>query len=265
MDSYIKIDRRILEWEWWSDINTHRLFFYMLVKANWKDGRFKGVEIPRGSLASSVGKLAQATNLTVNEVRTALKHLKLTGEVTSFAHGDFTVFTVTNYDSYQEGHKVKHKDNNKEITSEITNKSQEGIKTVNERLTTIEERKEEKNNNINIMCKADALALFEKLWKLYPVKKGKGQVSLAAKQRLLKVGYEEMVRAMDRYTLELEKDSDWRRPQNGSTFFNSGYIDYLDANYVPGQQKKSAGKSSFNNFTQRDYDFDALEKQLLSD
>ncbi len=84
------------------------------------------------------------------------------------------------------------------------------------------------------MRKADALELFEKLWKLYPAKKGKGQVSLAAKQRLLKVGYEEMVRAIDRYKAGLEKDSDWRRPQNGSTFFNSGYVDYLDENYDAG-------------------------------
>ena len=86
------------------------------------------------------------------------------------------------------------------------------------------------------MCKADALTLFEDLWKLYPSKKGKGQVSLAAKQRLLKVGHEEMVRAIDRYKEDLEKDKDWRKPQNGSTFFNSGYVDYLDENYLGAQQ-----------------------------
>lgn len=80
------------------------------------------------------------------------------------------------------------------------------------------------------MCKADVLALFEKLWKLYPVKKGKGQVSIAAKQRLLKVGYEEMARSIERYKADLDRDSRWE-PQNGSTFFNSGYVDYLDANY----------------------------------
>ena len=87
------------------------------------------------------------------------------------------------------------------------------------------------NREENTMCKADALTLFEDLWKLYPSKKGKGQVSLAAKQRLLKVGHEEMVRAIGRYEADLEKDKEWRKPQNGSTFFNSGYIDYLDENY----------------------------------
>lgn len=117
------------------------------------------------------------------------------------------------------------------------------------------------SNNINTMCKAEALALFERLWLLYPNKKGKGQVSDNAKLNLLKIGYDEMVRAIDRYKVELEKDKEWRQPQNGSTFFTSGYIDYLDANYVP--SKKSANKNQFNNFHQREYDYDAMEKLLL--
>ncbi len=85
------------------------------------------------------------------------------------------------------------------------------------------------------MCKPEEL--FAELWKLYPVKKGKGQVSAAAKQRLLKVGHDEMVRAIGRYKAELAKDSEWMRPQNGSTFFNSGYLDYPDADYVPQLEK----------------------------
>lgn len=126
------------------------------------------------------------------------------------------------------------------------------------------EKKSREENKYN-MCKADACALFEKLWKLYPCKKGKGQVSDAAKMRLLKIGYEEMVRAIERYKAELEKDSDWRKPQNGSTFFNSGYVDYLDANYVPEKVQNRKGQySQFNQFPQNDYDFEQLEKEILS-
>lgn len=89
--------------------------------------------------------------------------------------------------------------------------------------------------------KKEANELFEQLWKAYPSKKGKAQVSDTAKARLLKIGYDEMMRAIDRYTYDLKKDSDWRKPQNGSTFFNSGYVDYLDANYksVEDAQKES--------------------------
>ena len=87
--------------------------------------------------------------------------------------------------------------------------------------------------NNNIVQNTEAEAMFEELWLLYPVKKGKGQVSLSAKKRIAKVGIDEMRRAIDRYKAELAKDADWRKPQNGSTFFNSGYVDYLDDNYEP--------------------------------
>lgn len=123
----------------------------------------------------------------------------------------------------------------------------------------VKESKEKKNN---ILCKAEALALFESLWKMYPNKKGKAQVSDKDKQKLLEIGLEEMTRAIERYKSELEKDKDWRKPQNGSTFFHSGYIDYLDANYE--ESKKQVKKNGFNSFKQNDYDFDVLEKELLS-
>lgn len=152
--------------------------------------------------------------------------------------------------------------NNKNVVINQINVDGNKVNDYSNSQSRVEKSKEENNNTL---CKAEALALFEqKLWPLYPVKKGKGQVSLAAKQRLLIVGYEEMVRAIDRYKAELERDSDWRRPQNGSTFFNSGYVDYLDANYIPGKDKAKQKKNSFNNFPQREYNNSTeLEKQLL--
>lgn len=256
--SYIRLNRKIIEWEWYGNINTCRLFIHMLLKANWKDAKFEGKVIPRGSFVSSIPKLSQETELTIREIRTGISHLKSTGEVTCKTYPKYTVFTINNYGSYQ--------------ASDIQNDSQAtGKRHSNDILTTTieeikKERREEGNkNNINTLCKADALALFEKLWKIYPVKKGKAKVSLAAKQRLLKVGQEEMVRAIDRYKAELEKDSDWRKPQNGSTFFNSGYVDYLDANYSPDRTKQpNSKKGNFNNFEQNNYDFTALENELLS-
>lgn len=131
--------------------------------------------------------------------------------------------------------------------------------SVRNKQSRVEKSKEEKNNKL---CKADALALFEQLWKLYPNKKGKAQVSEKDKIKLYEIGMEEMTRAINRYKAELEKDKDWRKPQNGSTFFHSGYVDYLDANYE--ESKTPTKKSAFNNFQHNDYDFDELERELLS-
>lgn len=91
---YIKLNRKIMEWEWYGNINTCRLFIHMLLRANWKDGRFEGKVIPRGSFVSSLPKLADETSMTIREVRTAISHLKLTGEVTCKTYPKYTVFTV---------------------------------------------------------------------------------------------------------------------------------------------------------------------------
>lgn len=121
------------------------------------------------------------------------------------------------------------------------------------------------NDNVkeNINTLADAKALFERLWKMYPNKKGKGQVSDTQKKRLLAIGESTLVKAIERYSLELQKDADWRKPQYGSTFFNSGYVDYLDENYSPGKDTERK-KNSFNNFDQRQYNYDDLERKLLN-
>lgn len=130
---YIKLNRKIMDWEWYGNINTCRLFIHMLLRANWKDGRFEGKVIPRGSFVSSLPKLADETSLTIREVRTAISHLKSTGEVTCKTYSKYTVFTVKNYCEYQ--------------SSDIQNDSQTtGKRHSNDILmTTIEEKKEGKN------------------------------------------------------------------------------------------------------------------------
>ena len=79
---------------------------------------------------------------------------------------------------------------------------------------------------------ADVNAFFETVWAIYPVKKGKAQVSESKRKALFEIGLDKLRKAIERYLEELKKDP-WRKPQNGSTFFNSGYVDYLDENFVP--------------------------------
>lgn len=122
------------------------------------------------------------------------------------------------------------------------NKDTKCIQSVSEMYPQDSIGKLSKEKIINTKCKSsdDDAQLFEKLWGLYPNKKGKGQISRSQKQKLLEIGFEEMERAVKRYQIELAKDA-WRKPQNGSTFFNSGYVDYLDVNYNKGQDGEANG------------------------
>lgn len=134
---YIKLSRKILEWEWYSDINTKVLFLHMLLKANWKKGRFQGAEIPRGSFASSLNNLSEETGLSVQNIRTCIKRLKSTGELTVIQHSKFSVFTINNYGVYQ--------DINTEPNKPLTQNQQAS----NTDLTTIEEGKKERKEGYN--------------------------------------------------------------------------------------------------------------------
>lgn len=97
-----------------------------------------------------------------------------------------------------------------------------------------------KNNN-NI-CANDIENFFESLWKEYPKKKGKGSVSFTQKRKLYKLGQEQMLRAILRYKNEIKKNKTADKyVKNGSTFFNSGYVDYLDENYEGASEPKSYG------------------------
>lgn len=140
---YVKISRKILEWEWYKDVNTKVVFFHILLKANWKNGRFQGMEIPRGSFATSYQSLAEETGLTVMNVRTAIKHLKLTQEITVSQHSKFSVITVKNYDAYQTANKVAN--------NQLTGNQQ----ATNRQLTTIEEGKKERQEEYNKSPKGD--------------------------------------------------------------------------------------------------------------
>lgn len=76
---------------------------------------------------------------------------------------------------------------------------------------------------------------FESIWRLYPNKKGKGKISDSHKSKLCKIGIDEITRAIKRYSDYVERQRlngfSGLNYQNGSTFFNSGYVDYLDKNY----------------------------------
>lgn len=123
--NYIKFYRSFLEWEWWHDPNTCRVFIYILLRANWTDKVWKGVTIKRGSFISSVKKIAEETDLSVDKIRTALKHLKDTEEITTVGAAKYTVFTVVNYEKYQNDTEQNPEVNTEQCAEQIPNKSRQ--------------------------------------------------------------------------------------------------------------------------------------------
>lgn len=87
-----------------------------------------------------------------------------------------------------------------------------------------ENKKEKEKNNISIEHDADEV--FDRLWERYPRKKGKSAVSKSQRQKLLKIGEETLAGCLDRFLNDMQ-GRDIEYIPYGSTFFNSGYKDYL--------------------------------------
>ena len=101
----------------------------------------------------------------------------------------------------------------------------------NEATLEANEPKESKVKESKVNIKDSTLcAFFESIWALYPKKEGKGSVSKTQKEKLYKIGQEEIERCVRRY-IDAKQGEDKKYLKSGSTFFNSGYVDYLDKNY----------------------------------
>lgn len=128
MDGYILIHRKLLEWEWYSSVNDTRLFIHCLLKANWKDGRFKGTLIPRGSFVTSFNSLVKETGLTRQQVRTSLEHLKSTHEITHKTNYQYSIITINKYNEYQ----IDNTQSNQRLTNEQQTNNTNRIKEIKE-------------------------------------------------------------------------------------------------------------------------------------
>jgi len=134
---YIKLHRQLLEWEWYDDVNTFRLFTHLLLKANYEVKKWHGIEIAIGQFLTSRETLAKQTGLTEQQVRTALTKLKSTNEITSQSTNNYTLITISNWNKWQQ--------NNQPNTEPTTNQQQ----TDNQPSTTTKEVKKERKKESN--------------------------------------------------------------------------------------------------------------------
>lgn len=152
---FIPLWRSITKWEWYEDKNTVAVYEYCLMRAQYKDIKLKGVLVKKGSFITSRVKLAENTNLSVQNVRTALKNLISTNDLTIQTSRKGTIITVKNYDYIMKK------------TEELTNKLTNSQPTPNQQVTS--NNNDNKDNNV-VCTEAPATDYdddFLKFWEIY--------------------------------------------------------------------------------------------------
>lgn len=136
---YIKKHRTCLEWRWRKDPLIVALWDFILLSTNFKEANFENLTIQRGQFVTSLNTLSFETGISIRSVRTALKKLESSGELTIKTTSKFSILTIVNYDSYQgsDGDDDTRKD------KRPTRKRQ----ATDTQATLIEERKEKEEGN----------------------------------------------------------------------------------------------------------------------
>ena len=234
-NGYIKLHRSIVKWEWWSNRNTRDLFIYLLIVANISDSRFEGHVIKRGSLVCSLPTLSAESGLTIQEVRTALKHLKSTGELTVEKNSKFSIITINNYDKFQTP------------TGELTvnQQSSNSQSTVNQQYNKKnKEDKEDKEDKYTYV-----ISLFNSICKSLPriqkiTESRKRAIKSADKQ--LDGDFESLFKAVEQSDFLIGRNKEWKcsfdwilKPANLIKIIEGNYSNRSDGN---GNAEKSDSK-----------------------
>lgn len=85
--------------------------------------------------------------------------------------------------------------------------------------------KDNASNDARLLLKSQ----YEELWKLYPNKKGKAQSIKKIPKLIKEYGFEKIKECIERYIHEVTINKTEKKfMKHGSTFFNGGYMDYLE-------------------------------------
>lgn len=143
----------MLDWEWYDHPTVGRIFIHCLLKANHEEKKWRGKTILPGQLITSASKLGKELGLSRQQIRTGLATIQSTSELTIETTNNYTLITITNWETHQQTNQPDNHPHNHQITTNKNNKNNNKDK-----------------NNIYA-------PLFESFWNAYPLKKSKKKAS----------------------------------------------------------------------------------------
>lgn len=107
MSGYIKLSRQLLDWEYADDPQVVSLWIHLLLKAEYKDGSYKGTPLKAGQVITGRKKLASQTGMTEQQIRRGLAALQNNQQITIKSTNKFSIITIRKWKSYQHDNQQK--------------------------------------------------------------------------------------------------------------------------------------------------------------
>ena len=170
---WIKLHRNILKWEWYTDVNTYKLFTHFLLLANHKERKWKGQIVKEGQFITGRHALSRDTGLTEQQIRTCIKRLKSTNELTIKSTNEFSLITVVKWEDYQGKPDKSTNDSTNKSTNEqpAINHKQE-LKNIKNDTHATEVANEPFNSEAYFTQMLDSEVVSEKIMACFVLRKG---------------------------------------------------------------------------------------------
>jgi len=201
-DGWVKLYRSFTKWEWFKNPKMVQLFIYLLVSANHKDKNWQGIEIERGQILTGRKSLSENTGLSEQTIRTLLRKLQNSNEITQKSTNKYTIITLVNYGVYQQ--------TNQQPNQQLTNNQP----TTNQQLTT----NKNENNGKNVKNDKKVNITFDVFWSVYDYKTGNKEKIKKKWESLKDVERESIIEYLPAYKLSTPDKQFRKQP---ATFLNN--------------------------------------------
>lgn len=142
MSGFIKIHREMEKWGWIEKPLTFALWMHILRNACWEETKWQSEVLKPGQLVFGLDNWSKKYGISVASLRTGIKHLISTGEITRRIENKYSVITVVNWGLYQNNESAENNAIDKQPTS--------NQQAIDKQPTTDKEIKNIRNKEYNI-------------------------------------------------------------------------------------------------------------------
>lgn len=100
-NSWIKLPRMFMNWQWYQNTNMVHLYLYLLLNANIENKLYFGISIQRGECLVSLSTLSRDTGISRDSLKRYLKKLKDTKEISYKKLSKGRIIVLLDFDKFQ--------------------------------------------------------------------------------------------------------------------------------------------------------------------
>lgn len=221
---WVKAHRSFLDWEWMRKGHSFKVMMALVFKANYESNTYQGTLVDRGSLIIGRDLFASELGISVQQLRTILRNLESTGEITTKSSRKGTIVTVVRYEDYQTS--------TNEVTSKPTAKPTPPattLKEVEKERSIISDEDPPAEDGVGDLFGEEIETgptieeEMERVWKAYPSKTGRKAALPHIKRAVKKHGADWLIDKIQAYKIAYD-NMGWSYKM-GSTYFHQDSYD----------------------------------------